>query len=103
MTNKKAVKISEEIKTEIKGIIQGAYDTIEIVQPTTKREQTFKEIVDALKAGKYFVMREGYTRNSIYVLLRNLKEKASLNVTFGETQTNGVKQYALFVQKEKAS
>lgn len=96
-------------KTEIKplGIVQGVYDIIEIVPFTTKRERYYDEIVSALKAGKFFVMREGYNRNGIYLLLRKLKEKSNVNAVFGQTQTGTnpetkkpILQYALFVKKD---
>ena len=100
MGKKKEIEVKEE--TQLQGIKQGVYDSIVIVPQTTQREQTIEEITTALKDGKFFVMREGYTRNSVYTLIRNLKEKYNIAACFGVTETNGVKQFVLFVNKEKA-
>jgi len=107
MTNSKATKLSQETKTEIKEIVglkQGVYDAIEIIPNTTKRAEDFNEMVSALKAGKFFVLREGYTRNSVYVTLKRLEDKAQVKASFGQTKTvvdgKEVKQYVLFVKKE---
>jgi hypothetical protein len=66
---------------------QGVYENLVIVPQTTKSEQKFDEIVQALKDGKQFLMREGYTRNSVYVLLKKLDEEAKVKASFGVTQT----------------
>lgn len=99
---KKEPKVNETV-----GLVQGAYDNVELVPQTTKRERNFEEIVNALKAGKFFVLREKYSRNSVYVLLRNLKEKANIKACFGVTQTEKdgktVKQFVIFLTKEKSA
>lgn len=98
-TDKKEIKTQENI-----GMKQGIYDSVVIVPQSTKREQFFDDIVKALKEGKFFVLREGYSRNGVYILLRKLKEKANINAVFGITETKTddktIKQFALFVKKE---
>jgi hypothetical protein len=90
MTNKKASKLSQEQKEEIKAIVtgkdEGVYETLEIVPVVTKGEARFNAIVEALKNGKQYLMKVGYSRNSVYVLLKKLKEKG-INAIFGKTQT----------------
>ncbi len=105
MTNGKNQTLSKDQKDEIKGIVQGAYSDIVLIPQTTKREQNFDEIVKVLSDGKYFVMRAGYSRNSVYTLIRKLKDTAKLDVAFGitESEVNGkkVRQFALYKKKEK--
>jgi hypothetical protein len=97
----KKLKESETPKSEtVVGLPQGTYDTVEILPETTKSEQTMNEIVAALEAGKYFVMREGYTRNSVYILLKKLREKHGIEAVFATTQNNNVKQFVLFKEKQ---
>lgn len=104
MTNKKTTKLSEEQKEEI-GINQGVYDVVEIIPQTTKSEQTFNEIVEALKNGKYYVMRLGFSRNSVYNLIKKLKENAQIEACFGETKTGekdgkAIMQFAIWKKKD---
>lgn len=99
MTKKQKIEIEEN------GLAQGSYDNITIMPQTTKRERIFNEIVETLKANKFFVLRPKYSRNSVYVLCRNLKEKAQVDACFGitETEKDGKKtrQFVLFLKKEK--
>lgn len=108
MTNKKTTKLSEEQKEEIKEIVgmnQGAYDVVEIIPQTTQSEQTFNEIVKALKNGKYYVMRLGFSRNSVYNLIKKLRENAQIEACFGETKTGekdgkAIMQFAIWKKKD---
>lgn len=100
MPNKKN-PISEESKEEIKGFVQGAYDNVELIPQESKKEKSYNEIVEALKADKFYVMREKFTRNSVYVLLKKLKETSQLEASFGVTVKDGIKQFVLFPKKEE--
>jgi hypothetical protein len=107
-------------QNQVLGKNQGVYDNLEIIPQTSKSEQKFEEIVKALNEGKQFLMREGYTRNSVYVLLKKLKEEAKIEACFGLTQTGvypkgsmdskkkdisgqPILQYVLFRQKKEES
>ena len=93
--------MNKKIEIEIVGIAQGSYDDIELIPVITKREETFNEIVEALKNGKFYVMREGYTKNSVYVTIKKLREKADINVSFVKTKTaENLTQFVLFVKKD---
>ena len=93
--------MNKKIETEIVGIAQGSYDDIELIPNTTKREETFNEIVEALTNGKFYVMREGYTKNSVYITIKKLREKANINVSFAKTRTaENLTQFVLFVKKD---
>lgn len=87
---------------EIKGIKQGVYDTsnIELLPKESNRERKFKEVLEAIKAGKCFVLREGYTQNSVYVLMRKLKT-AGFEVIWNKTKNNGVVQFVIMRKPEK--
>lgn len=106
-------------QTQVLGKNQGVYDNLEIIPQTTKSEQKFEEIVTALNKGKQFLMREGYTRNSVYVLIKKLREEAKIEACFGLTQTgvypkgtlnnkksdisgSPILQYVLFKKKEES-
>jgi hypothetical protein len=56
----------------------------------------FIDIICSLKAGKIYVMREGYRKTSLSMLVRRLK-KSGVNVRVGIAGKN---QYALFAKKD---
>lgn len=92
-------------KTENVGIVKGAYDENELVilPSISKREQEFNAMIEALKNGKYFVLKAGYTKNSVYILLNKIKEKTDLQVAYANVQAkDGTKQFALFLKKEES-
>jgi len=93
--------MNKKIETEIVGIAQGSYDDIELIPVITKREEFFNEMVEALKNGKFYVMREGYTKNSVYVTIKKLKEKANIKVSYAKTRTaENLTQFVLFIKKD---
>jgi phage terminase large subunit-like protein len=72
-------------------------DEISELKPVLgKRESRFAEIVSSLQAGKVYVMREGYSKNALYTLMRKLNANG-VNVKFGIAGKN---QYALLAKKD---
>jgi hypothetical protein len=89
---------------EVVGLTQGAYDSIELVPTVTKTEAVFNEMVEALNKGKFYVMRVGYTKNSVYTTIHKLEEKANIKASYAQTKTvvdgKEVSQFVLFRKKE---
>lgn len=98
-------KETKTIPVDEVGIKQGIYDKVELIPQTTKAKETFNEIVTALKDGKYYIMRLGFSRNSVYNLLKKLKEESQIEACFGQTKTATTKdgkdilQYVIFPKK----
>jgi len=81
------------------GLTQGAYIDIELIPTISKYQTDFNEMVTHLKTGKFFVMRAGYTLNSLYQLMAKLRTKAGLQVCYSKTKQKDVTQFVLFVKK----
>lgn len=102
MTNKKT-ELSQETKTEIKGIVQGIYSEgeLELIPTITKREEKFADMVKALKDGKFYVLHVGTPQNSIYPMIKKFKEKENLDVVWSKVKAkDGTVQFALFLKKD---
>lgn len=94
----KMTKSKLENIEESQGLIEGAHDDVELKPMINKSEVKFNLIVDSIKAGKKWVLRAGYTQNSVYVLLKKLREKANINATYGVTVNDGVEQYVIYLK-----
>lgn len=104
MVKPKIEDIEKTGTTESKpvGLVQGAYDNVELVPTLSKRELKFDEMVETIKGGKFFVLHAGTPQNSLYPMIRKLKEKANLDVVWSKIKApDGTFQFALFLKKEK--
>lgn len=77
---------------------EGINDNIVIVPRVTKRESKFNDIVDAVKNNHKWVLPEKYSQNSVYVLLRKIREVAKINCDYGKTDTG---QFVVFKKVEE--
>ena len=97
--------MTKKQETKEIGLSVGAYEEseLEIIPSTTKREEYFNSMVASLREGKFFVLKAGYTPNSLYLLLRKIKEKTDLAVSYAKTKAkDGTVQFVIFVKKEEA-
>lgn len=102
MTNKKGTQLSEEQKTEIKGIVTGFYDTVEIVPKVSKGDERITEIANSLLNGKYYVFADGTAQQNVYNTLKRLKVKLPTTafVWAKVKAKDGTIQFAIFVKKD---
>lgn len=98
------VKYLTEKKDIIEGLVEGEYTKLVIVPQVSKSVQNFDAIVSALHGGKQWVLKAGIAKNTVYTIVRKIKEKTDVkNVVFGVTKNTikgkSVEQFVLFVPK----
>lgn len=92
---KKTVK-----KIEDSGIIEGIYENVEIVPELSKREMRLETIIKAVSENKFYVLPIGFSKNTLYLLLKTLKEK-NVSVAYGKTKnSDGNTQFVIFKKSQ---
>lgn len=98
MTKKEVKQENSEIESV--GLSAGVYETLELIPNQSKREADFEARVNALKEGKFVVLKAGTPQNSLYPMIAKLK-KAGLDVVWSKVKTpDGIAQFALYVKKD---
>lgn len=82
------------------GMIEGIYDSVEIVPEKTKKETRIENIIEAIKANKFYVLPVGMNKNTVYSYLKSLKV-LGVKVSYSKTKdVDGEPQFVFFAKKD---